>query len=199
MLISSPPFFGGEEMRDPSPRCYTAWSGAIRPPGATGCPLLSLRERRAGSIARVSIVSRRGGQYDWDYRRYDAECWAEYYSVPYKEPRGAVEFDPRLLARACAAADALGAVRPYSESMFEAIFAEGLPEIGEGECLERAEAVGLSGDAFAGELASPGPERRLAETAAEAHSAGAFGVPTCRLAMPKSVRGNSPPRRPGLR
>jgi hypothetical protein len=23
MLISSPPFFGGEEMRDPSPRCYT--------------------------------------------------------------------------------------------------------------------------------------------------------------------------------
>ena len=48
----------------------------------------------------------------------------------------------------------------------------------EEECLERAEAVGLSGDAFARELASPGPERRLAETAAEAHSAGAFGVPT---------------------
>ena len=44
--------------------------------------------------------------------------------------------------------------------------------------MERAEAVGLSGDAFARELASPGPERRLAETAAEAHSAGAFGVPT---------------------
>jgi predicted DsbA family dithiol-disulfide isomerase len=81
--------------------------------------------------------------------------------------------------------------------MFEAIFAEGLPEIGEGECLERAEAVGLSGEAFARELASPGPERRLAETAAEAHSAGAFGVPTCRLAMPKSVRGNSPRADPG--
>jgi len=29
--------------------------------------------------------------------------------------------------------------------MFEAIFAEGLPEIGEEECLRRAEAVGLSG------------------------------------------------------
>src|SRR5829696_3225255 len=92
--------------------------------------------------------------------------------------QGAVEFDPRLLARACAAADALGAVRPYSESMFEAIFAEGLPEIGEGESLQRAEAVGLSRDAFARELAWPGPERWLAETAAEAHSAGAFGVPT---------------------
>ena len=69
-------------------------------------------------------------------------------------------------------------MRPYSESMFKAIFAEGLPEIGEEECLRRAEAVGLSGEAFARELASTGPERRLAETAAEAHSAGAFGVPT---------------------
>ena len=148
----------------------------------TGCQVLwrplysvDLYELRGVSPFEGEPVS---GQYDWDYRRYDAECWAEYYGVPYKEPRGAVEFDPRLLARACAAADALGAVRPYSESMFEAIFAEGLPEIGEGECLERAEAVGLSRDAFARELAWPGPERRLAETAAEAHSAGAFGVPT---------------------
>ncbi|MBV9455034.1 MAG: DsbA family protein [Rubrobacter sp.] len=118
------------------------------------------------------------GQYDWDYRRYDAECWAEYYGVSYKEPRGVVEFDPRLLARACAAADALSTMRSYSESMFKAIFAEGLPEIGEGECLQRAEVVGLSKDAFARDLASPGPERRLAEAAEEAHSAGAFGVPS---------------------
>jgi 2-hydroxychromene-2-carboxylate isomerase len=53
-----------------------------------------------------------------------------------------------------------------------------LPKISEEECLRRAEAVGLSRDAIARELASLGPERRLAETAAEAHSAGAFGVPT---------------------
>jgi 2-hydroxychromene-2-carboxylate isomerase len=148
----------------------------------TGCEVLwrplysvDLYELRGANPFEGESVS---GQYDWAYRRYDAECWAEYYGVPYKEPRGAVEFDPRLLARTCAASDALGAARPYSESMFEAIFAEGLPEIGEEECLRRAEAVGLSGEAFARELASPGPERRLAETAAEAHSAGAFGVPT---------------------
>jgi 2-hydroxychromene-2-carboxylate isomerase len=36
----------------------------------------------------------------------------------------------------------------------------------------------MSRDTFARELASPGPARRLAETAEEAHSAGAFGVPT---------------------
>jgi 2-hydroxychromene-2-carboxylate isomerase len=104
--------------------------------------------------------------------------WAEYYGVPYEEPRGAVDFDPRLLARACAAADALGAVRPYSEALFSAIFAEALPKIGEDECLRRAEAVGLSRVAFARELASPRPDRRIAQAAEEARSAGAFGVPT---------------------
>ena len=118
------------------------------------------------------------GQYDWDYRRRDAKRWAEYYGVPYEEPRGAVDFDPRLLARACAAADALGAVRPYSEALFSAIFAEALPKIGEDECLRRAEAVGLSRVAFARELASPRPDRRIARAAEEARSAGAFGVPT---------------------
>jgi 2-hydroxychromene-2-carboxylate isomerase len=118
------------------------------------------------------------GQYDWDYRRQDAKRWAEYYGVPYEEPRGAVDFDPRLLARACAAADALGAVRPYSESLFSAIFAEALPKIGEDECLRRAEAVGLSRVALARELATPRPDRRIAQAAEEARSAGAFGVPT---------------------
>jgi 2-hydroxychromene-2-carboxylate isomerase len=118
------------------------------------------------------------GQYDWDYRRLDAERWADYYGVPYEEPRGAVDFDPRLLARACVAADTLGAVRPYSESLFSAIFVESLPEIGTEQCVQRAETLGLPREDFARELGSPGTERRLAETAEEACSAGAFGVPT---------------------
>jgi len=118
------------------------------------------------------------GQYDWDYRRQDAERWAEYYGVPYEEPRGVVDFDPRLLARACVAASALGVVRPYSASLFSAVFVEALPKIDEEECLGRAEAMGLSSEVFARELSSPRPEQRLAETAEEARSAGAFGVPT---------------------
>jgi 2-hydroxychromene-2-carboxylate isomerase len=117
------------------------------------------------------------GQYDWDYRRLDAERWAEYYGVPYEEPRGAVNFDPRLLARACVAADTLRAVRPYSESLFSAIFVESLPAIGTEQCVGRAETLGLPSEDFARELGSPGTERRLAETAEEACSAGAFGVP----------------------
>ena len=89
-----------------------------------------------------------------------------------------MDFDPRLLARACVAADTLGAVRPYSGSLFSAIFVESLPEIGTEQCVERAETVGLPGGDFARELGSLGMERRLAETAEEASSAGAFGVPT---------------------
>jgi hypothetical protein len=76
------------------------------------------------------------------------------------------------------AADALVAVRPYSESLFSAIFVESLPGIGTGQCVERAETLGLPGGDFARELGPPGTERRLAETAGEARSAGAFGVPT---------------------
>lgn len=142
------------------------------------CPLHSvdLYRLRGASPFEGEAVS---GQYDWDYRRYDAECWADYYGVPFKEPRGAVEFDPRLLARACAAAKELGAVRGYSESMFDAVFAEeGLVEIGREECVERAKTIGLSREQFETELDSPEIERRLEETARHARASGAFGVPT---------------------
>src|SRR5438034_1180904 len=26
------------------------------------------------------------GQYEWSFRRYDAECWADYYGVPFRVP-----------------------------------------------------------------------------------------------------------------
>lgn len=141
------------------------------------CPLYSvdLYRLRGASPFEGEALS---GQYDWDYRRYDAECWADYYGVPFREPRGAVEFDPRLLARACVAAKELGAVRDYSKSMFSAVFAEGLAEIDRQECVERAEAVGLSMQRFTSKLDSPEMERRLEQTARHARSSGAFGVPT---------------------
>src|SRR5438105_13749609 len=43
------------------------------------------------------------GQYEWFYRRQDAEAWAEYYRVPYREPMGRLTFDPRLLVQAALA------------------------------------------------------------------------------------------------
>jgi 2-hydroxychromene-2-carboxylate isomerase len=148
----------------------------------TGCkvvwrPLYSvdLYELRGHNPFKGEPVS---GQYDWDYRQYDAECWAEFYDVPYQEPRGVVEFDPRLLARACVAADQLGEVRSYSRSLFDAIFVERCPKIDEEECVRHAENIGIPKDRFDHTLKSPAVDRQLTETAREAHSKGAFGVPT---------------------
>ena len=118
------------------------------------------------------------GQYDWDWRRRDAERWAEYYGVPFREPRGTVDFDPRLLARACTAARSMGLGRGYSRALFDAVFAENLAHIGEEECVRRAEGCGIRGDRFSSTLRSPETEARLETATREAHEAGAFGVPT---------------------
>lgn len=118
------------------------------------CPLYSvdLYELRGTNPFEGEAVS---GQYGWDYRQYDAECWADYYGVPYREPRGFVEFDPRLLARACVAAKELRAARTYSKSLFSAVFVEDVAEIDRDECVERARKVGLSKERFTDMLNSP--------------------------------------------
>ena len=45
-----------------------------------------------------------GGQYDWDYRRRDAEAWARYYGVPFNDPVGRLRYDSSLPALAAMAA-----------------------------------------------------------------------------------------------
>ena len=80
------------------------------------------------------------GQYDWAYRRRDAERWAAYYGVPYREPDD-VQFDPRRLALACAAAPRLGAVEAFSRLLFGALFVDGVSPLDDDVC------VGLAGDA----------------------------------------------------
>jgi 2-hydroxychromene-2-carboxylate isomerase len=57
------------------------------------------------------------GQYDWPYRRYDAECWAGCYGLPYREP-DFDNYDPRMLARACVAARRLDAGVAFSNVIF---------------------------------------------------------------------------------
>ncbi len=63
----------------------------------TGC------EVRRLLLCSARLTRRRGsdpfsgsppsGQYDWGFRRRDAEVWAEYYVVPYLEPHGRVTYD----------------------------------------------------------------------------------------------------------
>jgi 2-hydroxychromene-2-carboxylate isomerase len=117
------------------------------------------------------------GQYEWPYRRYDAECWADYYGVPFREPRDP-HFDYRLLVKAATAAKRMGAVVPYSQALFRAVWVESVWPLDEDVCRQAAASVGLSSSEFGEVLLEPATDDELGSTAAEAHRRGAFGVPT---------------------
>ncbi len=116
------------------------------------------------------------GQYKWPYRQYDAEAWAEYYGVPYREP---VDFlvDPAYLARAAMAAKRLGAVEPYSKRLFQAIFVEGRA-VAEADLIGFGAEMDLDAQAFRAQLADPATAGMQDTALQEAHRRGAFGVPT---------------------
>ncbi len=117
------------------------------------------------------------GQYEWPYRRYDAECWANYYGVAFREPPSP-HFDYRMLVKAATAAKRLGAVVPYSHGLFRAVWVERVWPLDEGACREAALSVGLSLSEFSEAFVDPATDDELQDTAAEAHRRGAFGVPT---------------------
>ncbi len=159
---------------------YLASTQLDRIAGATGCrfdwhPLKSgaLMELRGGHPFRGEPTS---GQYEWPYRRLDAEAWAEFYGVPYREP---VDFrvDPAYLAVAASAAKRLGAVEAYSRRLFQAIFVEGRA-IAEADLIGFAADVGLDAAAFRTHLEDPATAESHEATLQEAHRRGAFGVPT---------------------
>ena len=116
------------------------------------------------------------GQYDWSYRRHDAERWAEYYGIPFREPGHDVDFD--LLTRAAMAADRLGAAAAYGWRICRAVYGSDAWPLDEALCTALAEETGLARAGFAALLHDPETDRLLAANAEEAHRRGAFGVPT---------------------
>ncbi len=159
---------------------YLASTQLDRIAAETGCrfdwhPVSSgaLMRLRGGRPFQGEPVS---GQYEWPFRRLDAEYWAEYYGVPYREP---VDFlaDPAYLARAASAAKQLGAVEIYSRRLFQAIFVEGRA-VDEADLIGLAEDVGLDTQAFRTYLEDPATAEIQENTLREAHRRGAFGVPT---------------------
>jgi len=117
------------------------------------------------------------GQYDWGYRRRDAEAWADYYGIPFREPPTHT-FDFRLLARAATVAQRLGAAAAYGWRLCSAIYASDEWPVDETVCARVAEEVGLPPARFIALVADPQTGEQLAATAREAHARGAFGVPT---------------------
>ncbi len=159
---------------------YLASTQLERIAAATGCrfdwhPLKSgaLMELRGGHPFRGEPAS---GQYEWPYRRLDAEAWAEFYGVPYREP---VDFlvDPAYLAVAARAAKRLGAVEAYSRRLFQAIFVDGRA-IAEADLIDFAADVGLDAAAFRAHRDDPATAEMHEAELQESHRRGAFGVPT---------------------
>jgi 2-hydroxychromene-2-carboxylate isomerase len=117
------------------------------------------------------------GQYEWAYRRRDAERWAAYYGIPYREPDD-VQFDPRRLALACTAAARLGAVEPFSQRLFQALFVDGVTPLDDQACAMLARDVGVNRAAFRRALERPATAADLAATVEQAVARGVFGVPS---------------------
>lgn len=117
------------------------------------------------------------GQYDWDYRRRDAEAWAEFYGVPYREPPNPMA-DGRRSTLACVAAERMGGAAAFSRRLFTRYFAEERDPLDAAGLVAEAAAVGLDRKRFEQALADPETERHYAENIEEARAAGTFGVPS---------------------
>jgi 2-hydroxychromene-2-carboxylate isomerase len=115
------------------------------------------------------------GQYEWDYRRRDAEAWADFYGIPFTEPKPLPE-DHRLMARACYAADEQGALRPYCEAIFQAVFVNNAL-IDAKTCKAIAFRLGLHLPRFNDAIGSIAINDRVTAAAQRAFERGAFGIP----------------------
>ena len=107
------------------------------------------------------------GQYDWAYRRYDAECWADYYGIPFREPP-THGFDFTLLVRAATASRRLGFAAEYSWRLCAAVYGSDVWPVDDAVCVRIAEEVGLPRSEFASALADPETDRLAASSAEEA-------------------------------
>jgi 2-hydroxychromene-2-carboxylate isomerase len=159
---------------------YLAASQVDRIEKAHGCrfvwkPIASgaLMDRRGGNPFRGEPLS---GQYDWGYREYDARCWAAYYGIPFREP-AAFRTDPAMLALACLAAEAQGALMPCCHLLQRLIFVDGVT-IDDTVLAGLAEPLALDAEAFQRDLRAPQTRARHEQLLDEARERGAFGVPT---------------------
>ena len=119
----------------------------------------------------------RRGQYDPAYRTLDAQRWATYYAVPYREP----DFDAvdwRRIALWAAAAARHGAGEGFGRWALEATFAHGRPPRELVDVRKGAAELGLDPDQLARDVAEGLAEAQHDEHLEAAAAAGAFGVPT---------------------
>ena len=117
------------------------------------------------------------GQYDWFYRRQDAEAWADYYGVPFREPMGRLNVDSRLLVRAALAAGQLKKRVPMMKRLFAAVFVDERSDIDAAACIDCAIEIGIERNAFRNALQDPAIEAERFAILERAQERGVFGVP----------------------
>jgi 2-hydroxychromene-2-carboxylate isomerase len=160
---------------------YLASTQVARLEADTGCrvrwrPLYSadlFRARGADPFQGPPV----SGQYDWGWRRFDAECWADYYGVPFREPAD-VRFEPRRVVLATTTAGRLGALEPFSRRLFQAIFVDGTSPLDDAALRAFAREVGLEPAGFTAAIDEPVTAAAYKATVADALAAGVFGVPS---------------------
>lgn len=130
------------------------------------------------------------GQYDWDYRRRDAEAWARYYGVPFRDPVGRLDYPPKLAALAARAAERQGALVAMSMALFGLIFVDDRRGFGRAEVLEQARDLGLDPRQFQADLDDPGLEDEHGREIDRLIGQGIFGVPTFVLEDGRRFWGN---------
>lgn len=139
-------------------------------------PLAS--SRLIGRRADDPFAAKAGGQYDWDYRRRDAEAWAAFYGVPFRDPVGRLTHDPMLPALAALASARQGAVVGMSHRLFRLHFADDLARYGREEVVAEAKVEGLDVARFERDLDGPALREEHDAEVERAVAQGAFGVPT---------------------
>jgi len=116
------------------------------------------------------------GQYEHSYRHCDAKRWADYYNIPFHEPKIS-SLHPQYLALATLAAGKFNLLVEYSQVIFDAIFAKGI-DIDEKFAIATATKLGIPQVDFSATLRSKDAIAQLETLTQEAFHRGAFGVPT---------------------
>ncbi len=132
--------------------------------------------RRANGGASPFTGAAPSGQYDWSFRQQDAEAWAKYYGVPYREPAepGREVSD---YGHACWIAEEHGKLKEMCWQLFKAKFVEPRDQSRAG-IGEMASEIGLDGPALADRLDAPEIAEKHEAVLRRALAARVFGAPT---------------------
>jgi len=117
------------------------------------------------------------GQYDWDYRRRDAQAWADLYGIEFIEPPSHL-IDSELLGRGAVVASHMDCVRDYSWALAVQVYGSGTWPIDEAVVIGVADELGLNTAEFTEQLRDPATAAEIEANCQSAVANGVFGTPT---------------------